>query len=77
MIVDEDENVQVPSVDDFAPEYLNEFQQDIILDRKIRSSRRRDVKYLRVKLKGMHPSKAKWMEIGKVRELYPHLFFES
>ena len=24
MIVDEDENVQVPSVDDFAPEYLNE-----------------------------------------------------
>ena len=26
MIVDEDENVQVPSVDDFAPEYLNELQ---------------------------------------------------
>jgi hypothetical protein len=38
MIVDEDENVQVPSVDDFAPEYLNELQQDVILDRKIQSS---------------------------------------
>ena len=35
MIVDEDENVQVPSVDDFAPKYLNELQQDVILDRKI------------------------------------------
>ena len=35
MIVDEDKNVQVPSVDDFSPEYLNELQQDVILDRKI------------------------------------------
>ena len=31
MIVDEDENVQVPSIDDFAPEYLNDLQQDAIL----------------------------------------------
>ena len=37
MIVDEDENVQVPSVDDFDPKYLNELQQDAILDRKIQS----------------------------------------
>ena len=35
MIVDEDENVQLPSVDDFTPEYLNELQQDVILDKKI------------------------------------------
>ena len=34
MIVYEDENVQVPSVDDFALEYLNELQQDAILDWK-------------------------------------------
>ena len=37
MIVDDDENVQVPSIDDFAPKYLNELQQDVILDKKIRS----------------------------------------
>ena len=35
MIVDEDENIQVPYVDNFSPEYLNELQQDAILDRKI------------------------------------------
>ena len=68
---------KVPFVDDFAPEYLNELQQDAILDRKIRSSQRGDVEYHRVGLKGMHLSKEKWMEIGKVRDLYPHLFFES
>ena len=35
MIVDEDKKFQVPSVDDFSPEYLNELQQDVIFDRKI------------------------------------------
>jgi hypothetical protein len=29
-----------------------------------------------VGLKGMHPSKARWIETGRVRELYPHLFSE-
>ena len=28
------------------------------------------------KEEGIHPSKARWMEIGKVRELYPHLLAE-
>jgi hypothetical protein len=30
--------------------------------------------YLRVGLKGTNPSHAKWMETGKVRAQYPHLF---
>jgi hypothetical protein len=34
------------------------------------------VEYLRVDIKGVKPSKEKWMEIGRVRELYPHLFVE-
>lgn len=25
-------------------------------------------------VKGTHPTKAKWIEVGKVREKYPHLF---
>ena len=73
MILDEDISVQVPSVDDLSPEYMSELPEDVILDRNVRTSRRGPVEYLRVGLKGMHPSKARWMEIGKVRELYPHL----
>ncbi len=51
-----------------APEYMNELQEDVILDRNERTSRRGNVEYLRVGFKGMHPSKAKLMEIEKVRE---------
>lgn len=77
MVMDQDESIQVPYVDDFAPEYLNELQEDSILDRKIRTSCRGEVEYLRVGIKGVHPSKAWWMEIGKVRELYPLTYLLS
>ena len=73
MIDDQGEHVQLPSIDDFSPQYINEIQQDLILDRRIRTSRRGNVEYLRVGLKGQNPSKQKWLEIGKVREMYPHL----
>ena len=73
MIMDQDEQVQVPSVDEFAPEYLNELQEDVILDKKVRSSRKGDMEFLRVGLKGMHPSKTRWIETERARE-YPHLF---
>ena len=76
MIVDQDVQVQAPSMDEFAIEYLNELQKDVILDKKVRSSRREDMEFLRVGLKGTHPSKARWLETGRVRELYPHLFSE-
>jgi hypothetical protein len=76
MIMDEDESIQVPSIDDFSPEYLDELQKVFILDRRIETSQRGDVEYLRVGIKGVKPSKAKWMEIGRVRELYPHLVVE-
>ena len=76
MIMDEEINMHIPSVDDMAPEYMNELQDDVILDKNVRTSRRGNAEYLRVGLKGMHPSKARWMEIGKVRELYPHLLAE-
>ena len=76
MIIDEDGSIQVLAVDDFSPEYLDELQEDVILDRRIRTSQRGDVEYLRGGIKGVKPSKSKWMEIRRVRELYPHLSVE-
>jgi hypothetical protein len=73
MIMDQDEEVSIPSVDEFSPEYLDELQEDIIPDRRTRTSYRGDVDYLRVGLRGTCPSKAKWIEKDKVRGLFPHL----
>jgi len=73
LIDDEGEHVKLPSIDDFSPKYLDELQQDLIHDRRIKTSKRGDVEYLRVGLKGQNPSQAKWLQIEKVRELYPHL----
>jgi hypothetical protein len=38
MIMDEDEIVQVPLVDDISPKYLDELQEDVIIDRRIGTS---------------------------------------
>jgi hypothetical protein len=38
MIMDEDESIQVPTDDYFSPQYLEKLQEDIILDRRIRTS---------------------------------------
>ena len=38
MIMDQEENVHVPFVDEFAPKYLDELQENIILDRRSRNS---------------------------------------
>jgi hypothetical protein len=73
MIMDQRESVYVPSLDNFSPEYLDGLKEDIILDRRTRTSRRGDVPYLRVGLKGTHPRKARWIEKEKVREEFPHL----
>ena len=63
----------MPSIDDLLPEYLNELQEDTVLDRKVRIAHRGDVECLRIGLKGSKPSSARWIEIGQVRKLYPHL----
>ena len=73
MIMDERDNVSLPSVDEFSLEYMDELQEDVILDRRTRTSRRGDVDYLRVGIKGTHPSKSKWIEKEKVREQFSHL----
>jgi hypothetical protein len=48
---------------------LDELQEDIILDRRMRTSCRGNVGYLRVGLKGTNPSKEKWIEKEKVPSL--------
>ena len=73
LIEDPEEKIQLPSIRDLLPEYLNELQEDTVLDRKVRTTRQRDVEYLRGGIKGSNPSKARWIEIGQVKEQYPHL----
>eukprot|EP00253_Pinus_taeda_P009193 PITA_09193 len=73
MVEDPKEQSQLPSVDDLLPEYLNELQEDTVLDRKVRTTRSGQVEYLRIKLKGLKPGSAKWIEIGQVRQQFPHL----
>ena len=51
MIMAKDESVQVPIVDDFSLEYL-EFQEYVILYKRIGSSQQGDVEFLELVLKG-------------------------
>ena len=44
-----------------------------MLDRKVRTTRRGEVEYLRIRLKGSNLSSEKWTKIGKVKKQYPHL----
>jgi hypothetical protein len=67
------EHVHIPSIDDLSPEYLSELHEDTILGRMMRTSKQGNVEYLQVGLKGTNPSNTKWIEVAKVRELYPHL----
>jgi hypothetical protein len=60
MIMDQGEEVSLPSVDEFSLEYMDELKEDIVLDRRTRTSHKGDVDYIRVGLKVTHPSKAKW-----------------
>ena len=73
MIEDPEEKIQLPFIDDLLPEYLNELQEDTMLDTKVRTTCRGDVEYLRIGFEGSKPSSAKWIEIGQVRQQYPHL----
>jgi len=68
LLDDQGKHIQLPSINDFLPKYLDELQQDLILDKRTRTSKRGDVEYLRVGLKGQNPSQAKWLHIEKVRE---------
>jgi hypothetical protein len=55
---------------------LDDLKEDIILYKRTRTLHKGHVDYLQVGLKGTHPSKAKWIEKDKVRELFPHLYVD-
>ena len=73
LIDDYESDIQLPSIEDFLLEFLDDLKEDAILDRRTCTSRRGNVDYVRVGLKGSKPSKEKWIEVEKVRDLYPHL----
>ena len=52
LIEDPEEKSQLPSIDDLLHEYLNELEEDTVLGRKVRTTHRGDVEYLRIRLKG-------------------------
>lgn len=58
LIEDPEEQGELPSIEDFLLEYLNELQEDTVLDRRIRTSRWGNVEYLQVGLNCINPSKA-------------------
>ena len=45
-IEDQGENVKIPSIEDFSPEFLDELPQDTILDKRTRTSKRGSINYL-------------------------------
>ena len=50
------ENVQITSIEEFYPEFLDELQQDTILDRRIRKSKQGSVDYIQGGgIKGTNP----------------------
>ena len=73
LIDDQGTDIQLPYIEDFSQEFLDELKEDSILDRRTHNSKRRSVNYIRIGLKGSKPSKARWMEVEKVREMHPHL----
>jgi hypothetical protein len=72
-LLDYESDIQLPSIEAFSLEFLDELKEDAILDRRTHTSRRGNADYVHVGLKGSKLSKAKWIELEKVRDLYPHL----
>ena len=63
LIDDQGSDLQLPSIEDFSPEFLDELKYDSILDRTTCTFKRGTVDYLHIGLKGSKPSKEIWMEV--------------
>lgn len=59
LIEDQGGNIQIPTIEDFSLEFLDVLQQDTIIDKRTRTSKRGSIDYFRVGLKGTIPSKSK------------------
>ena len=72
-IVDQGSDIQLPSIEYFSLDFWDKLKEDAILDRRKQTFKRGSVDSLWIRLKGIKPSKARWMEVEKVRDLFPHL----
>lgn len=74
LIEDEGGSNQIlPSIEDLAPNTMDELKEDTILENKDHAIRRGEIELWLVGLKGYKLNKAKWMDRSRVRKLYPHL----
>jgi hypothetical protein len=59
LIDDQGSDIQLPSIEYFSLEFLDELKEDAILDKRTCTSKRGSVDYLWIGLKGSKPSKAR------------------
>ena len=52
MIMDDNKDVKIPTIDDFSLDYLDELQEYVTLYKRTRTSNQGDVEYLRGGIKG-------------------------
>jgi len=76
-LVAEDTSVILPSMEDLAPEHMDMLAEDVVLEKKKRSSYSGEHEVWHIGLKGQHLQKAKWYAFDRMRELYPHLIPSS
>jgi len=65
LIEDLEEQSPLSSIDDLLPEYLNELQEDTVRDRKVRTTHRGDVEYLRLDSKVQNSTVQNGWKLGK------------
>ena len=70
LIDDQGSDIQLPSIEDFSPAFLDELKEGAILNRRTRTSKRGSVDYLRIWLKGSKPSKARLMVLATYKICY-------
>ena len=46
MIMDDNEDVQIPTIDDFSHDCLDEWQEDVILNKRTKTSHQGNAEYI-------------------------------
>ena len=67
LISDYESDIQLPSIEDFSPEFLDELKEDAILDKRTCTSRRGNFDYVRLVLKAanqVRQSGLRWKRWG-------------
>ena len=74
-MLDEDEGIQLlPSIEYCVLDSRGELEEDVVLQKKVRETRRGPQESWPIGLKGKTQSQARWYPKEQVRELFPHIF---